>query len=465
MTFSLYMGLITGAALWGVLADIIGRRPSFNATLLIGGVFGVAAGAAPSFTALGGLLAALGFGVGGSLPVDGMLFLEFIPGSHQYLLTLLSVFWSLGQLFASLIAWAFIANYSCVGSNSNPQPATPGGPLQYCDPSLNHGWRYTFYTLGAVTLTGFFLRFLVFQLPESPKYLLSQGRDAEAVAVLRDIARRNGRELPEDVMSLAILRAAAGEEHNEADDEQTIVVDNGIKGIVRDMVAIPRKLAASVKGMNAQSFKPNTAHIQPLFATKKVGINTTTLWLIWGLIGLAYPLYNSFLPSYLNARFQGSGGVTASSTDATYRDYAIISACGVPGALIAAWLVELPRTGRRGALAGATLLTGVFTFALTGAGTDAGFLGLNCAASLVQNSMYGILYHMTPESFPAPARGTGDGVASSLNRIFGSMAPIIKIYAGSKSASAPVYTSAGLFCLAAILAATLTVEGRGRSAL
>lgn len=78
---------------------------------------------------------------------------------------------------------------------------------------------------------------------------------------------------------------------------------------------------------------------------------------------------------------------------------------------------------------------------------------------------YGVLYHATPEMFPAPARGTGDGIASSFNRITGAMAPIIKIYAGQKNASAPLYTSGGLFVLAAILAVTLTVETVGKAAL
>lgn len=73
MTFALYIGLIIGAAGWGILADIIGRRPAFNATLGIAGIFSIAAGAAPNFVALGGLLAALGIGLGGNLPVDGML--------------------------------------------------------------------------------------------------------------------------------------------------------------------------------------------------------------------------------------------------------------------------------------------------------------------------------------------------------------------------------------------------------
>lgn len=54
-----------------------------------------------------------GFGVGGNLPVDGALFLEFLPGSHQYLLTLLSLWWAVGQVVASLISWAFLARWGC----------------------------------------------------------------------------------------------------------------------------------------------------------------------------------------------------------------------------------------------------------------------------------------------------------------------------------------------------------------
>ena len=46
----------------------------------------------------------VGFGVGGNLPVDGTLFIEFIPGKHQYLLTLLSIWWAIGQVVGSLIA-------------------------------------------------------------------------------------------------------------------------------------------------------------------------------------------------------------------------------------------------------------------------------------------------------------------------------------------------------------------------
>ncbi|CAO1634812.1 unnamed protein product [Parajaminaea phylloscopi] len=462
MTFALYMGLICGAATWGILADIVGRKLSFNITLALGGIFGIAAGAAPSFTGLGGLLAALGFGVGGSLPVDGMLFLEFVPGSHQYLLTLLSVAWALGQLVASLIAWAFIAHYTCTGSNSAPT-AGPGGALEFCNPADNMGWRYTFYTLGAISFVSFLLRFVVFQLPESPKFFLTQGRDAEAVAVMRDIARRNGRELPTDVLSVAILRAAAGEDTSNIDNDDEVHLETGFKAIVKDCVQVPKAIVSAIVNINADSFKPNLAHIRPLFATGMLTYNTLILWLIWGLIGLAYPLYNAFLPTYLATRFAGSVG--GDSVNQTYRDYAIISACGVPGSIIAAWLVELPRSGRRGALAISTLLTGIFIYVLSTAKTNQAYLALNCVAALTQNMMYGTLYGVTPESFPAPARGFGDGIASSFNRITGSMAPIITIFAGQKNASAPLFTAGALFIVSAILAVTLRVETAGKAAL
>lgn len=56
------------------------------------------------------------------------------------------------------------------------------------------GWRYTLVCLGAICLTIFFLRFVVFRFQESPKFLLYRGRDEEAVGVLQKVAKFNGRE-------------------------------------------------------------------------------------------------------------------------------------------------------------------------------------------------------------------------------------------------------------------------------
>jgi MFS family permease len=101
-TLALFLGLCIGASFWGVMSDVVGRRLAFNCTLGIASVFGVAAGAAPNWIGSCALFACVGLGVGGNLPVDGALFLEFLPGANGSLLTLLSVWWPIGQLIASL---------------------------------------------------------------------------------------------------------------------------------------------------------------------------------------------------------------------------------------------------------------------------------------------------------------------------------------------------------------------------
>jgi MFS family permease len=101
-TCALFVGLCIGSAGWGITSDIIGRRLAFNATLFLAGVFGLAAGGASSWAGACGLYAALGVGVGGNLPIDGALFLEFLPSTRSNLLTVLSVSWPCGQFLASL---------------------------------------------------------------------------------------------------------------------------------------------------------------------------------------------------------------------------------------------------------------------------------------------------------------------------------------------------------------------------
>ena len=87
------IGLLVGAAFWGIGSDVWGRkyglilndgmaqiftvtfRISFNITLLITGVFALAAGGSPNFVALTAFAAVWSIGVGGNLPVDSSIFL------------------------------------------------------------------------------------------------------------------------------------------------------------------------------------------------------------------------------------------------------------------------------------------------------------------------------------------------------------------------------------------------------
>ena len=97
------------------------------------------------------------------------------------------------------IAYGLIPSRSCFTDiYGTPRPpcnsVEPGAAC--CTKDTNMGWRYTLFTLGAVTLFAFFLRFVVFRFQESPKFLLYRGRDDKAVKVLHHIAKFNGKECP-----------------------------------------------------------------------------------------------------------------------------------------------------------------------------------------------------------------------------------------------------------------------------
>lgn len=141
--------------------------------------------------------------------------------------------------------------------------------------------------------------------------------------------------------------------------------------------------------------------------------------LVWAFIGLAYPLYNAFLPYLLALRGVQYGD---GSTSLTYRNTLIVAAVGIPGALLGGVLVELPKLGRKGTLALSTVSTGVFLYCSTTAKSSNALLGWNCAFNFSSNVMYAVLYAYTPEIFPTKDRGTGNALTATANRIFGIMA-------------------------------------------
>jgi MFS family permease len=70
LTIAVYMGMLFGALFWGMTADIVGRRYSFNISLFICSIFTIIAGASPNWIALAVFIAFLGFGGGGNLIMD-----------------------------------------------------------------------------------------------------------------------------------------------------------------------------------------------------------------------------------------------------------------------------------------------------------------------------------------------------------------------------------------------------------
>ncbi|KAL1957485.1 hypothetical protein VTO42DRAFT_5948 [Malbranchea cinnamomea] len=418
LTLAQNLGLLIGAMFWGFGCDLFGRRWAFNFTMLITALFGMVAAGSPNFAAIAVFASLWSIGVGGNLPVDSAIFLEFLPATHQYLLTILSIDWALAQVLANLVAWPLLGNLTCEQNTE-------------CTKSQNMGWRYFIITMGGITFIMFFLRFVCFTIYESPKYLMGRGKDAEAVRIVHEVARRNGKTSTLTVEDLERL----GHGRTQGVDASDV---------------LQRRLE-----------KLNASHIRALFATPKLALSTTLIILVWAFIGLGFPLYNAFLP-YIQATRGADFG--DSSTYITYRNSLIIAALGVPGCLIGGALVEVPRFGRKGALSVSTVLTGVFLFASTTAVTSNALLGWNCAYNFMSNIMYAVLYSYTPEIFPTKDRGTGNALTAAANRIFGVMAPIIAMFANLETA-APVYVSGALFIAAGVFVTVLPFESRGKASL
>lgn len=156
LSFFALVGTVFGSVIWGILADIYGRK----ATILLSAVFFVGTaicGAMPSLSWNVFMCFMMGAAAGGMLPVTYALLAEMMPTRHRgWSLVLVGGLGGVGGYFAASAASALL------------QPT--------------YSWRILFL----LNLpTGLLLVLLGAFIPESAKFLLARGRRDEAAAVMR----------------------------------------------------------------------------------------------------------------------------------------------------------------------------------------------------------------------------------------------------------------------------------------
>jgi hypothetical protein len=165
------------------------------------------------------------------------------------------------------------------------------------------------YAGGALVFVMSILRVTVIRLKETPKYLIGEGKDAEVVETLQFIATKYNRPCS---LTLEKLQAC------------------GVTG-----EATGRRKSVGAHANSRFSFGEVATHLKGLFETKKIALSTSLIWFSWLLIGLAYPLYNVFLPTYLESRGAQFG---QESDYITWRNYALVNFCGIWGPVLAGWM-------------------------------------------------------------------------------------------------------------------------------
>ena len=171
--FSALTGTVIGSVIWGVLADIYGRK----ATILLSAVMFVGTsicGAMPSLAWNVGMCFMMGVAAGGMLPVTYALLAEMMPSKHRgWSLVLVGGLGAVGGYFAASTFSALLQPF--------------------------FGWRI----LWILNLpTGLSLVLLGAFIPESAKFLLARGRREEARRVMERFGSRARQVRPAEQIAL-----------------------------------------------------------------------------------------------------------------------------------------------------------------------------------------------------------------------------------------------------------------------
>lgn len=324
-------GTVAGSFLWGWLGDRIGRRASI---LLAGVVFVATAicGAMPSYQLNLLMCFVMGLGAGGMLPITFTLIAETIPARHRGWLMV---------LIGGDVAGAYILT-SWLSSSLVP--------------------HYTWRVLWLIGLpTGLLLIVLNRWIPESPRFLLAQGRNEEAAAVM-------------DRYGAAVV----------ADERSDLVVEEG----VRDRFS--------------QLLRPPFASLTAVVVLLGVGA---------GLVAYGFQLW---IPS--NLQRLGYKQVTA---DRILRDSALI---GFPLNFLVAWLYGFWSSVKTiAALAALTALALVgFVIAGDRVAHHSALLHLLLIVPIWGiSSVVAVLAAYSSEVYPTRVRSRGTGLAAGASKAGG----------------------------------------------
>ncbi|XP_032089754.1 synaptic vesicle glycoprotein 2A [Thamnophis elegans] len=193
-----YLGMMVGAFLWGGLADRLGRRQCLLMSLSVNSVFAFFSSFVQGYGTFLFCRLLSGVGIGGSIPIVFSYYSEFLAqekrGEH---LSWLCMFWMIGGIYASAMAWAIIPHY--------------GWSFQMGSAYQFHSWRVfvlvcafpSVFAIGALT-----------SMPESPRFFLENGKHDEAWMVLKQVHDTNMRAKghPERVFSVTHIKTIKQED-------------------------------------------------------------------------------------------------------------------------------------------------------------------------------------------------------------------------------------------------------------
>ena len=375
-------GTTIGSFLWGYLADRIGRR----ACILLSAItfIGTAAcGAMPSFNWNMVMCFFMGLGVGGLLPISYSLLSETIPARRRggVVVLVAGIGTALGFLIASFGADWLIPHFS---------------------------WRMMWF-LGFPT--GIILIALNHYIPESPRFLLANGQEAEARSVMRNFG------------------VTAIEETPEEQEEEIVAEIQAFRG-----------------DRFAELFK------RPLGG---LTVGVTLYGLAWGLVNFGFI---TWLPSNL-----AKLGLSVSTITNLIAKAALFS---IPGAVLVAYMYDRWSSKKTMVLFSAITAATLVGFAVMGNNIvhHTGLLTFLVVCLLV--AMWAVIAVLSPysaEVYPTRIRASGAGVVAGASKLGGVVALVMAALSISPPSVAGSAILVAIPCAAAAgVMAWKGIETRGR---
>ncbi|KAJ8669105.1 hypothetical protein QAD02_000364 [Eretmocerus hayati] len=170
-----YAGMISSAFLWGFIADTFGRKPLVFYGYLLDAILNMFSGFSQNFFVLAAFKFACGFIVSGPYASIMTYCAEFHRAKDRPKITMwIGFFMSFGSIIGAALALLII----------------PGEWSLFLGSVQLHSWQIY---LAVCSLPVFFGVFCIGFFPESPKFLMSQGHNEEALKVFRQIHKINSK--------------------------------------------------------------------------------------------------------------------------------------------------------------------------------------------------------------------------------------------------------------------------------
>lgn len=465
-------GQAFGSIFWGALADSVGRRPAFLASVGLTALLGMICAAAPTLAWYVVLRFVTGFAIGGNLPLAISVASELLPPAwRDRALVALHLFYEAGALSSTALALNLMPE-SCAAVNVTLNATDPSSVLGSASQSSGPVetlclWRaYLFFV--ALPAAVIFPVALV-RLPESPFWLASRGQDAKAERVLQRAMGRGrnfqpldlpepGRRIPPSIDSAArdpnaaMAPAEEADADAEADESGEAVVVVDASSTQDSHSASSARRSSSSRGHNhhnhaeggdATIVSGTSVEVEVAAESDMSGAHSTSSWSAtqrfkYLLCDEHLRYVTPFVCLLWLFADMASGWWTWTPTFATMQhvDQKQIYIASMLGRVVASCsfvvaTIIIDKVGARRLL----LLTLLATCGLSAAlmiwvndvalFSSASFVVVYAVFSLFFGGAWPVMYVVTPASFPTSMRGVGFGLASASGKVGTLLGPLI----------------------------------------